>query len=298
MNKSELGLGTWQVSPTHGFWTGQDLNESRNVLTYALRRGLRHFDTAPSYGNGVAEQLLGSIVKNRCELYLATKFMPKTPMLVEQDLHKSLARLKTYYVDCLYLHWPSSRIELRPILESVLNLVEQGLVRQIGLCNTPLALLQELEDLPIASVQLPCSLLWIRSLTEIRAWAQEKHIKVVGYSPLGLGLLAGSKPQDGRKDLYVFKPEAYPTFQELLAYLGKLAEQKGCSQAQLALTWASGQGCSTILLGSRRVEQLEQLLDGNEPTLDETEYSMLDEYAHRLDCCAPRSWDNYFGYRW
>lgn len=301
MSKSELGLGTWQFGPSYGFWTDQDQKASRSVLSLALRSGIRHFDTAPSYGNGLSEQLLSSVITARAEVHLSTKFMPKTAPLVRKDLIKSLGRLKTGYVDTLYLHWPSSSLPLKPILRSACDLIQEGLVGKVGVCNTPLSYLREFEDLPITSVQIPCSLLWVRSLDEYRRYAIDHAMEMVGYSPLGLGLLGGSHampPQDGRKELYVFQPEAYATFQSLLDLLNTLSDRKGCSNAQLALLWSLSQGFSTILAGARNTTQLEQLLETSTLALDEQEKSLLDEMAERLTSCAPSSWDNYFGHRW
>lgn len=301
MNKSELGLGTWQFGPSYGFWTDQDQQASRSVLRFARKHGIRHFDTAPSYGNGLSEQLLASVIQTREDLVVCTKFMPKSPELVRKDLQKSLARLKTDYVDILYLHWPSSSLAMKPILSAACDLIQEGLVRKVGACNIPLSYLKEMEDLPITALQIPCSLLWVRSLAAFRQYAQDHQMDLVGYSPLGLGLLGGKyakQPEDGRKDLYVFKSEAYKEYLSLLDLLGQLADRKGCTSAQLALVWARSQGFSTILAGARNLVQVSQLLATSTLELDEEEKSLLDEKAHDLTSCAPSSWDNYFGHRW
>lgn len=301
MNKSELGLGTWQFGPSHGFWIDQDQKASRAVLKLALKSGIRHFDTAPSYGNGLSEQLLSSFLHPRETLQLASKFMPKTPELVRIDVQKSLDRLKTDYLDILYLHWPSSRLALKPIMRAACSLIEEGLVRAVGACNIPLSYLAEWEDLPITILQIPCSLLWIRSMDQYRSYARDHGLTLVGYSPLGLGLLGcshPSPPQDGRKNLYVYQPEAYEQYCNLLDLLSRLADRKGCTSAQLALLWARSQGFSTIVAGSRNEEQLRQLLCTSHLELDEEEKSLLDERAETLTSCAPSSWDNYFGHRW
>lgn len=301
MNKSELGLGTWQFGPSHGFWIDQDQRSSRAVLKLALKAGIRHFDTAPSYGNGLSEQLLSSVIQTRDQVQLASKFMPKKPELVRIDVQKSLGRLKTDYLDILYLHWPSSRLALKPVMSAACSLIKEGLVRQVGACNIPISYLRELEDLPITVLQIPCSLLWDRSIAQYRQYAHDHGMALVGYSPLGLGLLGGnhpSPPEDRRKDLYVFRPEAYAHYRNLLDLLSRLAERKGCTSAQLALLWARSQGFSTIVAGSRNEEQLRQLIYTSHLELDEEEISLLDERAEALTSYAPSSWDNYFGHRW
>lgn len=301
MNKSELGLGTWQFGPSYGFWIDQDQSASRAVLRLALKSGIIHFDTAPSYGNGLSEQLLSSVLQPRNTLHVASKFMPKTPNLVRTDVLKSLRRLKTEYLDILYLHWPSSALTMKPIMREACSLIKEGLVREVGACNIPLSYLAEWEDLPITVLQIPCSLLWVRSMDQYRRYAFDHGMRLVGYSPLGLGLLGGNHsgvPDDGRKNLYVFRPEAHVQFHSLLDALARLAERKGCTSAQLALLWARSQGFSTIVAGARNKEQLDGLLQTSSLELDEEEKSLLDERARTLTCCAPSSWDNYFGHRW
>ncbi len=304
MNKSELGFGTWQAGPSHGFWTDGNVQASKATLREAFSSSFTHFDTAPSYGNGRSEQLLGSFLaqkSNRMDLTIATKFMPKTPALVAKDVHTSLSRLKTDYIDVLYLHWPSSQIDLKPIMIAVQDLQAQQLVRSIGISNTPLSLLRTLEEFPISCIQLPCSLIWTRSVREIREYAKQRGIALVGYSPLGLGLLSGqhsTPPEDSRRTLYVYQGSSYQAFQALLSTLKTLATEKGCNMAQLSLLWAQSQGCEVILTGARNPNQLKELTATRPLFLEEQEKSLLDEKATQLEATIPPQWDNLFGYRW
>ncbi len=297
---SDLALGSWQFGPSHGFWTGGSVQASRLTISAAYKAGIRHFDTAPAYGNGLAEQLLGSVLSGK-SVHIDTKFMPKHPSLVEQDVQKSLDRLKTTSINTLYLHWPSSTVDLRPIVQAATRLIERGMIHNLGLSNTPLSLVQTLQDLPITFLQVPCSLLWTRGLKEYKQYAKEQGISLVGYSPLGLGLLSGKypeRPNDRRGDLYVYQEKAYPVYRELLELLSFLANRKGMSMVQLALVWSQNQDFARILIGARSPEQLQPLLETNSFSLDEGEKKLLDEVAGRLQACAPPSWDNLFGHRW
>ena len=304
MKKSELGLGTWQFGHSNGFWTEAAEETPQTLIRFALSHSIRHIDTAPAYGNGLSEQRIGSILAslpNRRELHIASKFMPKTVKTVRQDVEKSLGRLKTNYLDTLYLHWPSSSVPLKPLLEAALGLVGEGLVHSLGLCNTPLSLLKTLEDVPFNTLQIPCTLLWTRDLEELRNYTKQRSIKLVGYSPLGLGLLGGNhreKPKDQRSSFYVYDTAVYPHYLHLLDTIEDLASKKGCSPAQVALLWALNQEFSTILVGARSTAQLAQSIACSELTLDEQEKSVLDEMAGRLVSHAPASCDNLFGYRW
>jgi len=297
---SDLALGSWQFGPSHGFWTGGTIQASRLTIRAAYKAGIRHFDTAPAYGNGLAEQLLGSVLFQKTAI-IDTKFMPKHPSLVAQDVQKSLDRLKRTSINTLYLHWPSSSVDLRPIVQSAARLIEQEKVHHLGLSNTPLSLVQTLQDLPITFLQVPCSLLWTRGLEEYKQYAEKQGISLVGYSPLGLGLLSGKypeKPNDRRGDLYVYQGTAYPIYRELLELLSFLARKKSISMAQLALVWARSQDFETVLMGAHSPEQLSPLLETDTFSLDEGEKRLLDEVAGRLCACAPPSWDNLFGHRW
>ena len=120
---------------------------------------------------------------------------------------------------------------------------------------------------------------------------------VVGYA-MGLGYGSAIRALTDGEDLYVYQPEAYEQYRNLLDLLSRLADRKGCTSAQLALLWARSQGFSTIVAGSRNEEQLKQLLCTSHLELDEEEKSLLDERAETLTSCAPSSWDNYFGHRW
>lgn len=192
---SDLALGSWQFGPSHGFWIGGTIEASRLTIRAAYKAGIRHFDTAPAYGNGLAEQLLGSALSGK-SVHIDTKFMPKKkPFLVEQDVQKSLDRLKTPSINTLYLHWPSSSVELRPIVEAAARLIEQGKVHHLGLSNAPLSLVQAMQDLPITFLQVPCSLLWTRGLEEYKQYAEKQGISLVGYSPWVLACSVASIPR-------------------------------------------------------------------------------------------------------
>lgn len=307
MNKSELALGCWQFGPSYGFWDGQDQLDSVRVLHKALRENIRHFDTAASYGNGRSEQTLGPQLKRfsntigREELTIATKIMPKGPSLVRKDVLKSLSRLCTSYLDILYLHWPSRELDLAPILDAMVELKDEGLVRSLGLSNFPIPLLSSFSSYPISYLQSPCSLLWTKDMYNLISYCKASTIKLVGYSPLGLGLLNGSHlspPNDSRKNLYVFTERAYPTYKALYAILKEISEKHQTPMAQIALRWAMSQGYEVLLLGSRNKTQLEENLAAQSIELSEDECAALDRASYHLAATIPLEQDNLFGHRW
>lgn len=307
MNRPELALGCWQFGPSFGFWDGQDQLDSVRVLHKSLRNNIRHFDTAASYGNGRSEQLLGHQLRRfsntigREDLKIATKIMPKTPSLVRKDVHKSLARLCTPYLDILYLHWPSRELDLPPILDAMVELKNEGLVRSLGLSNFPLSLLPSFKKYPISYLQSPCSLLWTKDMYALTSYCNEQEIRLVGYSPLGLGLLNGKHlkaPDDSRRDLYVFSESSYPTYKTLYAILEKLSAKHQLPMAQIALNWAMGQDFSVLLIGARNKTQLEENLAARTIELTGDERAALDEASSLLAATIPSEQDNLFGHRW
>ena len=162
-------LGTWQIAPSDGFWTDQDLSESEVVLSAAVKAGIRCFDTAQSYGKGRSEQTLAKILRRHPDIRFTidTKIMPSTKS-PEDNLRISLDRLKPFSVDCLYLHWPRSGFDNLAYLKEMEKLRGCGIIRKLGICNLPL---QELErfirvGLKIDRIQRPVSLLWSRDIEE------------------------------------------------------------------------------------------------------------------------------------
>ncbi len=307
MSRPELALGCWQFGPSFGFWDGQDQLDSVRVLHKSLRNNIRHFDTAASYGNGRSEQLLGHQLKRfsntivREDLTIATKIMPKSPTLVRKDVHKSLSRLCTSYLDILYLHWPSRAIDLHPILDVMTILRGEGLVRSLGLSNFPLSLLSSFKNYPISYLQSPCSLIWTKGMHASISYCNEQNIKLVGYSPLGMGLLNGKHlkaPADSRGDLYVFSEGSYPTFRALYAILEELSRKYQRPMAQIALAWAMSQDFAVLLLGARNKIQLEENLAAGSIELTEDDKIALEEAAALLALTIPAEQDNLFGHRW
>jgi aryl-alcohol dehydrogenase-like predicted oxidoreductase len=307
MTKTEPGLGCWQFAGSFGFWEDQRFQDSVKVIHHALRNGIRHFDTAQGYGNGKSEQIVGQQLKrfsqtiSRDRLIVATKIMPKTATQVEKDLDKSLRRLCMEYVDILYLHWPSSRTDLFPLLDAMAGTMLTGKARAIGLCNVPPELLASFGDYPIGYVQMPCNLLWTKGIGETLSYCRENGIKTVGYSPLGLGLLNGThreRPTDGRSGIYCYDSRSYGAFVALVDCLHASARENGCSPAQVAIAWALAQGFDWLLVGNKTKEQLSENLASRTVMLSARQLDDLTECSRRLVRTAPSSQDNLFGHRW
>lgn len=308
----ELGLGCWQFAGTFGFWEGQAREDSIRTVHAALRSGVRHFDTAQSYGNGRSEQLLGQQLRrfrtefSRQTLTIATKIMPMPPHRIRAAIETSLRRLCTPYLDILYLHWPDSRCDALPLLEAMRAAQAEGLVRQIGVSNFPPALLEQVcEQVPLNWVQCAGSLLWTRNLSCTLDFCKSRNIRTALYSPLGMGLLSGryrtaeDLPKgDARRNLFCFQEKCRASWNILLDTLLACSGRMGCTPGQLALAWTLAQNVSVVIGGARNKLQLAQNLAAKELVIPPDTMSELSVAAHNLERDIPPRQDNIFGHIW
>ena len=298
-------LGTWQVSPTDGFWTDQDPSSAESVLASAVRMEITGFDTAQSYGKGRAEQVLGKILRRFPErtFCVDTKIMPTTRSL-DNVLKTSLHNLSGIDIDTLYLHWPSGSFDNAALIQEISALKDKGLCRKTGVCNLPLAMLKEFvsSGIVIDRLQRPVSLLWTMELSETIAFCREHGIELAAYSPTGMGLLSGKyrKPSDlndARASLFCFRPECIGAFHDLQDVIGLTASRHGLSCSAVALAWVRHVEPDILIIGARNTQQLKENL-GCGPVLSEQEISDLDQVAFRLEEAARGVCENIFSYNW
>jgi aryl-alcohol dehydrogenase-like predicted oxidoreductase len=306
-----FGLGCWSFGG--GYWLDQDRQDSIRTIHAALRAGIRHFDTAQSYGNGRSEQLTGQQLRRfapsitRGDLTIATKILlPPNPAQLRNLVELSLRRLCTDYLDILYVHWPDSAKNHRSFFSELQRLLETGLVRAIGVSNfTPELLTEVLSYAPISYCQMPVSLLWRRSLERLGQICHDNAIAIIAYSPLGMGLLSGKypkaeafKPQDRRRTLFPFQERYASIYRQLLQVLEQEAEALETTASAVALAWTASQRVALVLLGARSRTQLEENLVAAELTLPGSTVQKLQEVSQALDALIPGSEDNPFFHRW
>ena len=300
-------LGTWQTSPSDGFWTDQSIADSEAVLSAAVRSGICCFDTAQSYGKGQAEQTLAKILRRfpdkKNSFVIDTKIMPSAKPALDV-LQVSLDRLRPFSVDCLYLHWPRSGFDNLDYLRQMETLRERGLFRKLGVCNVPLQMLENFveSDLKIDRIQRPVSLLWTSELEETKSFCAENGTELAAYSPTGMGLLSGkyrnsSDLKDARKDLFCFDEKCIGAYHELLDLIAQIAENNGLSCADVARKWTESTNSDIIILGARTVQQLEQNLNSSFE-LSPSELSDLTAAAAALDKARSGICENIFSYNW
>jgi aryl-alcohol dehydrogenase-like predicted oxidoreductase len=237
-------------------------------VRHALDRGITFFDTAPTYGDGASEALLGRVLASRRALVtIATKVGPRDDP--RASLGASLRRLATDYVDLVQLHEALDGWESR--LETLHRLQEEGKARAVGLCNAShLQIRRALEIAPIATYQGPYNLFDRDVEQRDLPLCRDRDVRFLAYRPLASGLLSGKYPAvpqfsagDHRNKIYWFKGAEFERRRRVIEGLRPIAEREGMSLAALALAWVYSQsGVAVVLAGARSTEQIDQNLAG------------------------------------
>jgi aryl-alcohol dehydrogenase-like predicted oxidoreductase len=279
LGKSELevsvvGLGTWVLGGTH--WGRTDDELSIATIHKALDAGINLIDTAPAYGEGHAEEIIGKAVNGlREKVVIATKcgvhrvgrqfrFILK-PEEIRKELENSLRRLGIETIDLYQCHWPDPDTPIEATMSEMRAMQEEGKIRYIGVSNFEVSLLERaLAVAPVVSLQPHYSLLERKIEEETLPFCQSHHIGVLAYGSLGSGILTGkySEPPcfgkgDCRSFFYPFYKEPYwSRTQDLLAEMKEIADTKNKPLAQVAINWVNQQrGVTTALVGARNPEQ-------------------------------------------
>ncbi len=270
-----LGFGAWAVGGT-GWGVASAEKDRLAAVRRALELGVTFFDTAPTYGDGTSESLLGRALKaDRDRVAIATKVGPRDDP--RRSLEASLRRLATDYVDLVQLHEALDGWERR--LEQLHTLQEQGKALGVGLCNaTHRQLARALELAPVVAYQGPYNLfdrdVEQRELPLCRA----RQIAFLAYRPLAAGLLSGKyagPPEfpaaDHRRKIYWFKGREFERRRTVVARLGSIAQRLDMPLPALALAWVLTQpGVTIVLAGARSREQVEQNVGDTQPLTPST----------------------------
>lgn len=294
---SALGLGCMGMSFAYG---DADESESLATLDRALELGVTLLDTADMYGPHTNERLLGKALRGRRDqVFLATKFGivfdPDRPELrgingrpeyVHSSIEGSLQRLGTDHVDLYYQHRIDAEVPIEDTVGAMAELVRQGKVRYLGLSEPSAQTLQRAHAVhPITAVQSEYSL-WTRDLehNDVLATCERLGIGFVPYSPLGRGFLTGNiaspdelQSDDFRLSTPRFQGDNFVHNLALAEQVKRLAADKGCTPAQLALAWVLAQGEHIVPIpGTKRRKYLEDNLGALQLALSRDELAALD----------------------
>jgi len=293
---SAIGLGCMGMSDFYG---PADHATNIAVLNHALDIGVNLLDTADMYGVGRNEELLSEVLATRRdEVVLATKFgnvrgpngeflgIDGRPEYVRSACDASLRRLKVDHIDLYYQHRVDPKVPIEETVGAMAELVKAGKVRHLGLSEASAATLRRAVSVhPIAALQTEYSL-WTRDVEdEILPAARECGVGFVAYSPLGRGFLTGTirkldqlAPNDWRRENPRFQDENFAKNQQLVDAVTKIAAEKGCTPAQLALAWLLHQGPDIVPIpGTRRIERLDENAGATRIELDDSDLERIEQ---------------------
>jgi aryl-alcohol dehydrogenase-like predicted oxidoreductase len=277
---SAMGLGCMGMSFSYG--PPKDKQEMISLIHSAVERGVIFFDTAEVYGPYINEELVGEALEPfRGQVVIATKFGWKIDSKVERGLagldsrpehikevaEASLKRLRVDAIDLFYQHRVDPEVPIEEVAGAVKDLIEQGKVKHFGLSEAAAQTIRRAHAVqPVTAVQSEYSLWWRRPEEEVIPTLEELGIGFVPYSPLGKGFLTGKIGEnatfdkaDFRSILPRFTPEALKANQALIDLLGKVAEEKRTTPAQIALAWLLAQKPWIVPIpGTTRLHRLEE----------------------------------------
>lgn len=302
---SRVGLGTWAIGGPgwRGGWGTQDKADSLATIHAAIDRGIDWIDTAPLYGRGRAEALIGRALVERTDsgrpVQVATKcgwpwvgrrarpFARLTAASIRDELHSSLRRLRVDRIDLYQIHHPQPAEQLAEGWEELARQRERGLIGAVGICNCTV---QELDFLraiaPVATVQVPYNLLHRGAEKELFPYCSRHGVTALAASPLHSGMLVTGfnrdrvtrlPGDDWRRRHAEFKDPQLSGYLQVIERLNTTAGDR--SLARLSLAWVLAQpGVHAAILGARRPEQVEEALDPW-PELGKDEVTQLSAVA-------------------
>ncbi|MFB3737651.1 MAG: aldo/keto reductase [Candidatus Velamenicoccus archaeovorus] len=290
---SVIGFGAWEAGGGREWGEAPDEEQVLEAIRTVPDTGIDWIDTAEVYGDGRSEELVGRAVRGRRdELRIATKVAPKPegsgfrPEEIGRAIRGSLARLGTDHVDLYQLHWPDGTgVPLEETWGAMAALVDEGLVRSVGVSNFDRELLERCEAIRhVDSLQQEFSMLNLSDRELIR-WCGERGTGVVTYGPLAYGLLTGAITMETTfaegdhrgRDQQLFAPGKRERSLALVDGMRPIAERLGVTLAQLALAWNWHQpGVTSAIAGSRDPDHVRSNAAAGDLELDEATLSELD----------------------
>ncbi len=287
-----IGLGTWAIGGPWQFgWGPQDDTDSIRTIRAAVDAGINWLDTAPIYGCGHSEEIVGRAIKQmRQKPLIATKcsllWNDKREKIncldsdsIIRECDDSLRRLGVEVIDLHQMHWPQPDEQLEEGWEAMAKLVEQGKVRHIGACNFAVDHLRRAAKIyPPAALQPPYSMLRRDIEKKLIPYCAENKIGLVAYSPMQKGLLTGKFTPEHVKTLAAddhrlqdpnFAGEKFRRNLDIVEALKPIARRNGRTVAQLAIAWVlRKEEVTAAIVGAREPKQIEETVRAGDWILD------------------------------
>lgn len=315
---SAITFGAWAAGGW--MWGGNDDRDAIEAMRAAYDKGMTSIDTAPIYGQGKSEELVGQAIKElpRDKVQILTKFgmrwddnrgnlafKSKDNAGNDIDIHKyasrdsvikecedSLKRLGTDYIDLYQIHWPDETTPISETMEALLRLKEQGKIREAGVSNYNVQQMQEAEKtIKLASNQVPFSMVNRGIENELVPHCIEHHKSILAYSPMERGLLTGKMHPgqkfgegDHRANVKFFKDENIRRTNEFLQKIKPLADEKNATLGQLVIRWTIERpGITIALVGARNAQQATQNAEAINVKLSAEEIKFINDQLDQLE---------------
>jgi aryl-alcohol dehydrogenase-like predicted oxidoreductase len=308
---SSITFGAWAIGGW--MWGGSEKKDAIRALHACPDHGITSIDSAPIYGFGQSEQIIGEAIKGRRDSYeILTKagmrwgnslgeyfFTTRDNDGKIRDVYKysgkdsiiaecedSLKRLGTDYIDLYQIHWPDGTTPIEEPMEAFQILLKQGKIRAAGVSNYSRDQMETAATVvELSSNQLPYSMVRKEIEAEIVPWCLENDCGILAYSPLQRGLLTGKispdhvfAPGDSRPETPYFRIPNLIRTNEFLEEIKTLADEKGASLAQLVIAWTLRQpGIAVALVGARNESQVAQNAGAAEVILTDEEQSFINK---------------------
>ena len=279
LSVSRVGLGTWAIGGW--MWGGTDEDESVGTIQAAVERGIGLIDTAPAYGFGRSEEIVGRAIADRnlrSRVVIATKtglewkdgkvFRNASRDRILREATDSLRRLRTDYIDIYQVHWPDPLVPIEETAEAMQTLFDQGKICAIGVSNFSVAQIERFRRVAkLHVVQPPYNLFERKIEKELLPYCRESGLASLTYGALCRGLLSGKLQEDAHfdgDDLRLtdpkFHPPRYSQYLTAVRRLDQFARNNyGKRVIHLAVRWLLDQGATAALWGARHPGQLQPI---------------------------------------
>ena len=300
---SEIGLGCMGMS--FGYGPAGDKQQMISVIRAAVDRGVTFFDTAEVYGPFTNEELVGeALAPYRAQVVIATKFgfkldpstgkqagLDSRPEHIKEVADASLKRLKTDVIDLFYQHRVDPNVPIEDVAGAIKDLIQQGKVKHFGLSEAGVKTIRRAHAVqPVTALQSEYSLWWREPEAETIPTLEELGIGFVPFSPLGKGFLTGAISKDTTFDKNDFRnivprftPENREANQAFVDLVGKFAQQKKATPAQIALAWVLAQKPWFVPIpGTTKLHRLEENIAAADVELSPDDLSELNTAASKI----------------
>jgi len=307
-----FAIGGW-------FWGGADEGEAIKAIEAAINNGVTTIDTAPLYGMGHSENVVGNTVRGkRDKVEILTKFGMRWDVStgdftfdtkdndgnvikvykfngkqsVIEECERSLKRLQTDYIDLLQMHWPESTTPIEETMEALEILKQQGKIRAGGVCNCPVDLLEKANKVfPVSTNQVAYSMVNRGIEKELVPYCLQNGIGILPHTSLQKGLLTGKiKPGhqfsegDHRPSTPFFKEHNHKEVTAMLNKIQYIADERDISLAQLAINWTMQQpAIISVLVGARNEAQMLDNIKATTFSLSQDEILIINAFLQQMD---------------